>query len=218
MDALPASIGDSLYGWSIFAILSAISLMLSVTKANSKAAQMDDEVAEYGKDGVKIIDLPVSEKRAAVLTLVFYTISLYYMTMIFFVLMIYGAINLFHTGLDALFRRNTHLAESTRTRRTMHILDKYMNPSIMFAFVSARHWPAHVLIFLAILFASAMYTVTISDSSRKNRRQDSDSSSETSIARMYSRTIYSTIHPVFWVMYSVVVLRELTCVVSPSSN
>lgn len=146
-------------------------------------------------------------------TLVFYTMTVYYMVTIFAIMMLYGCFSVLHVGFDALFRSNAHWARIPSVQRTMRALDWLLSPGAAFEFASARFWGAHALILACVMAAAALHGALAVKSGRGQNRDNGNDAPSRSAISLYKETL-STVYVVFWGMYGVVILREILRIIS----
>lgn len=213
MDSLPESIPSVIYGWTAFFVISAFLMPLSVSKAADKAREIDTRLSGT----LPTTTMTGRRLQALNVTLVFYTMCVFYLGVLFAAFVVYGILNIVHAAMDAYFRNSiNNEVSAARAVKIMDRADAWLDPGTVLSFLSIRYWPAHLLVFVCTMLAAVLHSLLLGSRAAKKKR-GRDRGDTTTVYDTYRRTVLTTTQSVFWALYVAVVVREMMCVASAKS-
>ena len=203
-----------------FCFVSIIVMPLSISKAADKAREIDTQIATTRQQQGSSPLSSTGQLQALNVTLVFYTLCVFYLGALFAAFIVYGVLNVVHAAMDAYFRNS--MINSVLAARATNIMERanaYLDPGNVLAFLSIRYWPAHLLVFACTMLAAILHSLLLgSRTTTGDRNKSKNDQQSTTVYTNYRRTVLTTTQSAFWTLYAAVVVREMMCVASANQT
>jgi len=215
MECIPRVVENVMYTWLIFAVLGFMAMLTAETMGAKDALAVGRSASR---------EIPYSTHLTYNLVLVAFTLALFVATLLLFCLGAHAAMCFVHMTMEAVFRDpKTGCLKYGLSAFVMRLCDNLLDPSMAFAFLGQRVWKVHAAVFVAVLFTGAVHSLIYLKPARDRARtirayaKEEEKANEGFDRYMVERTYLDTmtsVMVVMFVLYAVVVVRELTFTVA----